>query len=50
MEISEHIQHVKDLQKGHGEWTDNMKNVSDILKFTCDSLLFLPVYKFLFQI
>ncbi len=27
MKITEHIEHVKDLQKGHGEWTDNMKNV-----------------------
>ena len=48
MEISEHIQHVKDLQKGHGEWTDNMKNVSNNIIFTCHSLLFHAVYKVIF--
>jgi len=28
VKISDNIHQVKEKQKGHGEWTDNMKSVS----------------------
>lgn len=31
IKISSDIQKVKDLQRGHGEWTDNMKGVFTVL-------------------
>lgn len=48
VEISDNVQKVKDLQKGHGEWTENMKNVSkachSYIPFIFESKLYKQVH------